>query len=52
MKYHLLGLAVNSTWHIVVQQSIVAGCDIYHMPANPARRSPRQEDLKFKDNLG
>lgn len=28
MKYHLHGMAVNSTWHIVVQQSIVAGCDI------------------------
>lgn len=28
MKYHLHRLAVNSTWHIVVQQSIVAGCDI------------------------
>lgn len=28
MKYHLQWLPVNSTWHIVVQQSIVAGCDI------------------------
>lgn len=27
MKYHLHRLPVNSTWHIAVQQSIVAGCD-------------------------